>query len=369
MKKLRRIFLIGLAALGLLCLLAASISFISNQFMPSGPAALDRLELVDKNRLSESLHLRQALGETIWPTFGEAEIPVIVWNDQYSFLVGMSALPQGWEIVPSDHFNGKSYYRQKSDNPQNFAVPVGESWAASMATKHATDQFMIDVFQDFLPPVIENIFPYRLLIQPSEVQITAVNHESFHVLQQFQAGQRLERAERSYQLEEAYWQVDPEMQADWEEEITLLISAVRAEDTDKTADLVSQFLEKRQSRRQSSGLEAGLVDFEHQIEWEEGLAKYVELALWQAASQDSTYHPVLSGDPYFKDYETFEQRFSQELSQLGRQASQEGTTRFYYTGMAEAFLLDRLMPDWKERAFDPSTWLEDLLAEAVAIHR
>ena len=53
MKKLRRIFLIGLVALGLLCLLAASISFISNQFMPSGPAALDRLELVDKNRLSE----------------------------------------------------------------------------------------------------------------------------------------------------------------------------------------------------------------------------------------------------------------------------------------------------------------------------
>jgi hypothetical protein len=39
--------------------------------------------------------------------------------------------------------------------------------------------------------------------------------------------------------------------------------------------------------------------------------------------------------------------------------------RFYYSGMAQAVLLDRLMPDWKVRAWSEGVWLEDLLAEAV----
>ena len=40
--------------------------------------------------------------------------------------------------------------------------------------------------------------------------------------------------------------------------------------------------------------------------------------------------------------------------------------RFYYTGMAQAVLLDRLLPGWKEIAFDDGVFLEDLLATAVA---
>ena len=39
--------------------------------------------------------------------------------------------------------------------------------------------------------------------------------------------------------------------------------------------------------------------------------------------------------------------------------------RFYYSGMAQAFLLDRLMPGWKDRALSDDVWLEDLLADAV----
>jgi hypothetical protein len=33
--------------------------------------------------------------------------------------------------------------------------------------------------------------------------------------------------------------------------------------------------------------------------------------------------------------------------------------------MAQALILDRLMPGWKSRAFAPDVWLEDLVAEAV----
>ncbi len=42
-----------------------------------------------------------------------------------------------------------------------------------------------------------------------------------------------------------------------------------------------------------------------------------------------------------------------------------GEARFYYTGLAEAALLDRLMPDWKARVMAKGVWLEDLLQLAV----
>jgi hypothetical protein len=37
----------------------------------------------------------------------------------------------------------------------------------------------------------------------------------------------------------------------------------------------------------------------------------------------------------------------------------------YYTGMAQALLLDRLSPGWKDRAFEQGVWVEDLLRQAV----
>jgi len=34
---------------------------------------------------------------------------------------------------------------------------------------------------------------------------------------------------------------------------------------------------------------------------------------------------------------------------MKRQATREGETRLYYSGMAQAMLLDRLLPEWKSR--------------------
>lgn len=49
-----------------------------------------------------------------------------------------------------------------------------------------------------------------------------------------------------------------------------------------------------------------------------------------------------------------------------RMARAGDESRFYYTGMAQAVLLDRLDPDWKSWLFEPGVWLEDLLVEAIS---
>jgi hypothetical protein len=361
MKRLKRIFLFTLLGLLVLCLLAVAVSAISNTFLPPAPTITDRLESLDKSRLAEAIHLRQSLGDQVWPGFGQADIPLIVWNADYSFLVGLPDPPSPWEAVPDETFGDQPYYRRPSDDTQNFAVPVGEGWAASMATKSETDRFMMGMFRDFLPPVIESIFPYRLLIQPSEVQISALAHEAFHVFQQLNAPERLAAAEAAHSRGDAYWQADAGMGDDWQAEIDLLAQAVRAEDDEQARALVEQFLEARQRRRAEHDLSPELIDYERQLEWEEGLAKYIELAVWRAAYEHTGYIPLLMDDPDFKAYRTFPSRFNQEISQMRRQAKQEGEARLYYTGMAQAMLLDRLLPGWKDKVFEQGVWLEQLL--------
>ncbi len=367
MRRSARILLIIASALLLVCALAALAAAISNRSLPGPAAAPEQLTPADAARLREALHLKEALGEEVWPGWGRAAIPVIVWNRDYSFLVGVEAPPAGWEALP-EGFDGLACYRRASSDPQNFAVRVGDAWAGSMATKQETDAFLIDMFRDMLPDPLEPIFPFRLLIQPSEVQISGVLHEAFHAYQATLAPERLAEAEAAHRHGDAYWRADPDMRADWQRETSLLSEALAAPSDGQAAALAADFLRARQERRASHGLSAGLVAYERQLEWEEGLAKYVALAIWRAANESQGYVPVLTRavDADFAAYRGFSKYWKQEVAQMRRQAGREGETRFYYTGMAQAVLLDRLAPGWKVTALADGAWVEGMLADAVS---
>ena len=176
------------------CLVLAVIGYNSNQKLPSGPEITDRMTPIDKVRLAEALHLKAELGDAVWPGYTGLDAPVIIWNDEYEFLFGMSTPPSDWEAVPDDDFEGQPYYRRPADDPQNFAVPVGDQWAASVFTKYVLDSSLISAVGDLLPPVISDIFPYRIFIQPSELQIAGVQHEYFHVVQALDAPDKFARS-------------------------------------------------------------------------------------------------------------------------------------------------------------------------------
>jgi hypothetical protein len=350
------------------CILLAVAALISNRALPTGPVETDRLSPLDKARLTEALRLKAELGDAIWPGWGNSDIPVIIWNRDYSFLTGLSNPPPAeWEEVPADTYNEEPYYRQHSNDPQNFAVKVGDHWVASMATKYETDAFMADVFREMLPSLLESIFPFRLLILPSEKQITGVIHESFHVYQVQVAQAQFDQAESIYPHEERYVEIDQLMKEDWEAEIDLLVKAINAETDDEVVEFTRQFIALRDERRSDHTMDSDLINFERYNEWLEGLAKYVELEIWRQAYHNPGYtpHSKLNSDPDFRGYETFDSNWKQEIDQLGHQANQQGQTRFYYTGMAQANILDILMPGWKTKIMQNGVFLEDLLREAV----
>ena len=358
--------LLALAGFFGICLLLSVISVISNRNLP-GEDHADQLSELDKARLSESLQLKSAFGDRVWEGWGDSDIPVIIWNESYEFLFNYKEEPPSdWSIMTNDDLNGKPYFKREADDPQNFAVRVNDTWTASMATKEATDLFLINTYRGILPSPFKQVFPYRLLLQPSETQIGALLHETFHVFQYQTAPKRMDVAESIHRLGNQYEAASDSFTTKWRNESALLADALEAETREEKISLVDQFLSMRDSRRKDHHLSDEMIDFERWLEWEEGTAKYMEVAILKEAHETPDYKPAagMENDTDFKQYQAFSQRWSQEMIQLRYQTT-SGESQFYMTGMAQAFLLDSLLPDWKEQYWHENVFLEDLLRLAL----
>jgi hypothetical protein len=181
------------------------------------------------------------------------------------------------------------------------------------------------------------------------------------------APSRLEEAENINRLQAKYRWDDSALNNAWQQEMNLLVKAVRAASVDKAAELAGAFLAERDKRRAAPTFDNSLVIYERQREWLEGLAKYAELSIGRLAATTPGYKSLssLTADPNFKHYATRERFWSQQLDEARRLMGRKGEVRFYYSGMAQAALLNRLLPCWKERIFNQSVMLEDLLREVV----
>ncbi len=376
---------------GLLCLCfgLTGLSFIFNQQLPAHSSVPDRLSDVDKARVAEYFQLRHAVGDTVWPGWAEADDAVVLYNETAAFLIGVADPAVGWLTVPghelrgeawmpvpNETFMGQSYYRQplpvSGETPQAFTVQVGSTWVGSFQTREWMEIYFVEQLRSDLPPFLASVFPYRLIrplfIGGSDMYISLIAHESFHAFQGTVAGEKLVAGETAVSTHQSqYPWHDADLQAAWQAELELLQQALRAETDADAAKLAQQFLEQRTTRRNSAALQSELIAYEQDREWVEGLARYVELEIWRQAAKAPDYQPVpaLTELPDFDAYSGFERRWTREVDQITRMADDEGDGRFYYTGMAQAVLLDRLMPGWKAFAMDEGVMLEALLETAV----
>jgi hypothetical protein len=228
--------------------------------------------------------------------------------------------------------------------------------------------------RDAIPGGLGHLVPYRIMgrifvsfAMGPEAYVCAIAHESFHAFQGMKAPHRLAAAEHilASRGKDYLWDDDAFTRA-WGGELNTLADALRATDDSTARELAGKFLRLRRDRRAAVRLDSGLVSLERQREWEEGLGKYTELWLWRRAAADSTYVPceAFRTDPNTRRYRNFAGQWSQELSTL-RLQSNAGETRFYYSGMAQAFLLDRFSPGWRNQMFENNTYLEDALTRAL----
>jgi hypothetical protein len=197
---------------------------------------------------------------------------------------------------------------------------------------------------------------------------TALLHEAAHAYQGMRAAERLDAAELAGQRNAGRYPFEDEnFVDDWHTELNLLNEALRAQTSEESHELAEKFLAQRAARRELAGLPADLIDYERKREWVEGIGKYAEFSIYRLAATTPGYEPAVevAGDTDFHDYKSYQQHWNNEVNQIRLMAGADGDGRFYYTGMAQAVLLDRLSPGWKDRLFDDDVWLEDLLAQAL----
>lgn len=385
MRKPVRILLIGLVALLGLLSIALVVSAINNRRLPRASADPGRLSAAEQARLAEYFHLVEALGDDVWPGFGSAAIPVVLYNEEMVFLAGPADPAPGWQPMPDGRPTNEPWrpleaagldrpvYGQplpaSGETPQSFAVRTGDRWAASLATMEWMRVSLAEEIRADLPPFIAAVFPYSLfldqLVAGSEQFISLIAHEAFHAYQGQIAPDRLAAAEAALRDEAGYpWD---ETAGAWQQELDTLAAALKAPSDEEAARLAADFLAAREQRRTAARLTPDQIALEQQREWLEGLARYVELAVWREASADAGYRPVagLDADPDFGGYGAYNSRWQRELDQMGRVSDDPGETRFYYSGMGIAMLLDRLAPGWKARVLEPGVMPEDLLVEAL----
>ncbi len=369
----------------LLITVAVIIAALVNRNRPTRSAAPAVLNAAEQTRLVEYFRAHRALADGIWPGWGAQDIPVVVYNEAYAFLVGMPDPAHGWIKMPENRprggawqlvgeiLDGHALHSQPlvsaDDNPDAFTVMIGDRWAASLPTMEWMRIDLGNRIQAQLPPLVRLVFPYGLfanqLVGSSEHYITLVAHESFHAYQGMVAADRVRAAQQAAARENTYPWDDGELEAAWRAELNTLATAVVAP-PERAAEFAAEFLRLRGERRAAAGLSDDHIDYERQREWLEGPARYVELGLWREAAQAS-YRPTtaIHHDPAFQAYAGYGQRFQYEIDQIRRVADDPGDGRFYHSGFAQAVLLDRLMPDWKSRVMGPGVYLEDLLAEAI----
>lgn len=368
---------------------------VINLFLPDQTNHPDQLADVDIARVLETQHLRQELGDQVFPGLGTVKIPTLIYNEENAFLIGMSDPQPGWVKVPQNLDRGgewqamppleaypqEIYYRSGYDRndpnqePDAFTVRVGETYVASLPSAEWFRVGLMNQFRKDLPGFLKPVFPYSLVASVffpnSDTYLSMIQHESFHAFQAVWAQPRFNAAEwDGIRLGDQYpWENQEGIDA-WQQELDVLKAALQSENQAEIRQLAQQFLDLRAARRKTMGLSADLIRYENQREWVEGMVRYTELETWRLAATNEEYQPLagVQSDRKFKEYQSFDRRWSRELDQISRMAEDEGDGRFYYSGMAQAYLLDQLHPSWKlTLAADPMLNLEDLLWQAMSV--
>lgn len=369
-----------------ICMLAVVVSVVSNTTIPTQSASLDRLTADQKALLREATLLREALGNSVFPGFADQEIPFVVYNEQYAFYSGDAQPSPGWvmapydevrggewEPVPDDDFYGQTYYRtaisDPGKTPESFVVQVEGQLAGSFQTREYGLINMAQTMRAELPPVIRSIVPYRLVagqfFTKPTAYISGLLHESFHAYQGTVIPEKFTQSEMAGAGESNYPFEDDAVANAWKEELAVLSRAGQVENRTDARDLAAQFLALREQRRSLDAMSPAMVEYEQQREWLEGLAKYAELEIGRLAAH-STYtpHDRAVETTGLDDYADRDRFWRIQLESIDN-TLYNGETIFYYSGFAQAVLLDQLMPGWKERAISDGKPLDALVQEAV----
>jgi uncharacterized membrane protein (UPF0127 family) len=292
---------------------------------------------------TEVRHLITTHSHEVWPGWSEAP-PLLLRKGGYEYLIGHPAPPASFERL---EIAGAVIYRLSghlTPAPVATSWPVEGIWSVAIPTH---DEFQVAIDAALGPGVV-------VLDDPTYIR--AVVHEAFHVYQLNTLGgpQQVPLFDQQDNKREAMATLMALAGVD-SYHVALgqaLAEALEAPTIAETLEAASAFLNLRLEWRES--IPMGVVAFEKTVEWLEGMARYADTRMMLLTAEEQGYPRA-------------EEVWRNFLASLRNPTDIPGTVRdrYFVFGAAQGFLLDRLLPGWKEQVLAGKASLEELLERAV----
>jgi hypothetical protein len=303
----------------------------------------------------EAWHLLAANGDQVWPGWDAARIPLLMRSGEFDLLAGHPSPPEGFSPLPDLTAFGQPIYRYRGHLvpvPAATAWKVGDVWSVAVPTREEFQQAIdaqlgkgvvqLDTVNYIRAIVHEAFHAYAMTIIQGDVPNFGADVDEGQLIQQLAALPDLDQQQAA--------------------EGQTLVKALQANDTQAARQAAAEFLKLRQARRATEDKQ--VAAYEQTTEWVEGLARYAEVSLMRRAGA-APNPPLDQSIKYPAAAEVWQPFLDQLTNPAGSPDGFRG--RYYLLGAGQAFLLDRLWPDWKDYALVEKQSLETLLAQALRL--
>jgi len=315
----------------------------------------------------------------IWPDWDASATPILFYlPGQQDVLINHPAPPEGFVPYsgPVRFAGGEIFLRNGPTiiewDGQNTSRTIGRIKTLVVADTLSNLRMRLMALADDPLPASQK-FPagdYASLSENPYDQMAMIAHEAFHVHQDLEAPTKggNELALKNYPVLAVANTVGFALEG------FALAEAIRADDLDACRDAAARWLAVRADRR--SKLSAEAIAYEDGTEFNEGLAKYVEYALF-VALEGRTPGAAMNWVQGFRGYGDLSEFRESLIDTMTKHMNGEinvnndpyGTAplrmRLYFSGMAIGVILDRLSPRWKGEIFEPKTTLTGLARAAI----
>lgn len=320
----------------------------------------DTLTADDRRALAEARRLKAAYGQRVWPGLERADLPQVLYDDRWEFLVGWRGpRPAGWTRAGDAVLFEVPAWRREARDPRPFALEVEDRWAGRYPVRRLLDRQRIRRARRGMDPMSAALVPPDLSTVPPDLYVVQLLHTAFHAFQASRSQDRFYRAvERRRRTAGRYPFDDPEISELWTREGGALARILAAEGSAEACRAVQAFRSTRARRRGHASLDSTLVAYERDQEWLQGLAKYAEVTFYRRAAEGR-------GAPEGIAYEEGPAHWERDFRRLRSSLGEEGADRrFALSGLGLALALQRLSPGWKPRVLSGERLPGELLGEA-----
>jgi hypothetical protein len=341
----------------------------------SSKLRIDPLLLVS---LKECRNITNNLGNELFPGWDFQKTPVLFYRPNVQeLLINYPHKPKGFLLYTGFNPLGEDTIYVRNDttffpyDDQNTSTEIDSIPVLVVADPFSTIrnqlQDILNRPKEFASGWLED---WGFLPDPY-YKLQIILHEAFHVYQNKKASDKGadESAVTNYPL------LDPENNALYVIEGNILRDALFANETNVRLEKIKEFVAVRSFRH--SRLEKSFVEYENLNEYNEGLARYVEYKFMKLG-EDIVPTKEIYYEQGFNGYrEVLSKRFRDAMDNMvnivavndDRFGNKYGSGplrfRLYDLGACQALLLDYTMPGWKEKIFQPTVYLTDLLKQSV----